>query len=113
MEGRADWEVHAMYLTLAATLLYPALRSLEKAWHELLWLAAAAYCLLPLLNAFTTNRHLGNSVLQGDWIMAGSDLTALACGLVFAVFAVRIGRKVTVKATMSEAGGNKAELATS
>jgi uncharacterized iron-regulated membrane protein len=113
MDSRAEWEVHAMYQTLAATLLFPVVRPLEKAWRELLWLAAAAYCLLPVLNAFTTDRHLGNSVLQGDWIMAGFDLTVLACGLVFAVFAIRIGRRVAVKATVGGPSNNKAELATS
>ncbi len=93
MENRAAWEVHAMYLTLAATFLYPVWRPLQKAWIELLWLAAAAIGLLPLLNALTTGRHLGFSLPQGDWIMAGFDLTALATGVVFAAFALRLQRK--------------------
>ncbi len=94
-EGRAAWEVHAMYLTLAATLLYPAWRPLAKAWRDLLWIAAAAYCLLPFVNVITTDRHLVVSILRGDWIMAGFDLTMLATGLVFAVFALRMQQRVT------------------
>jgi uncharacterized iron-regulated membrane protein len=90
MATRSAWEVHAMYLTLLVCFLYPRLRPLQKAWVELLWLAAAAIGLLPLLNALTTQRHLGVSLAQGDWIMAGFDLTALATGLVFAVFAYRL-----------------------
>jgi hypothetical protein len=93
METRAAWEVHVMYLTLAAAFLYPVWRPLHKAWVQLLWLAAAAIGLLPLLNAFTTNRHLGISLAQGDWIMAGFDLTALATGVIFAVFALRLQRR--------------------
>jgi uncharacterized iron-regulated membrane protein len=112
MAGRAEWEVHAMYLTLAALLLYPAWRPLDKAWRDLLWLAAAAYCLLPVLNALTTARHLGNSLPQGDWIMAGFDLSALASGLVFAVFALRMQRKVGVVAAAS-ATGNRADYVVS
>ncbi len=91
--ARAEWEVHAMYLTLAATLLYPVWRPLQKAWVELLWLAAASYVLLPVLNALTTGRGLLHSIAQGDWIMAGFDLSALATGLVFAVFAYRLQRR--------------------
>ncbi len=90
MVTRAEWEVHAMYITLAALLVYPAWRPLDKAWRELLWLAAAAYCLLPFINVIMTDRHLTVSIMNGDWIMAGFDLTMLATGLVFAVFALRL-----------------------
>ncbi|MES2623639.1 MAG: PepSY-associated TM helix domain-containing protein [Pseudomonadota bacterium] len=118
MEGRAEWEVHAMYLTWAATLLYPVWRPLGKAWVELLWLCAAMYCLLPLVNALTTQRHLGNSLMQGDWIMAGFDLTSLASGLVFAIFAVRMQRKagateVVLEKNRRSVEENVEELATS
>lgn len=99
MLTRAEWEVHAMFLTMAATLLYPVLRPLEKSWPELLWLTAAAYCLLPVLNALTTERHLGNSIVQGDWIMAGFDLTVLATGIIFAMFALYIQRRKAVSQT--------------
>lgn len=92
MATRAEWEVHAMYLTLAATLLYPVFRPLWKARVELLSAGCAAYLLLPLLNALTTDRHLGVSLLQGDWIMAGFDLSALACAAIFAAVAVKVRR---------------------
>jgi len=42
-----------------------------------------------LLNAATSDRHLGHSLAQGDWVMAGFDLAALACGLLFAWLAVK------------------------
>lgn len=110
---RAAWEVHAMYLTLAAALLHPVLRPLQKAWIEQLWIAAAAYALLPLVNALTTERHLGNSIEQGDWIMAGFDLCALATGFVFAIFALRLQRKQAAARVTAETGlqANTAELA--
>lgn len=93
METRADWEVHVMYLTLVVCFIYPIGRPLQKAWVELLWLAAVAIGLLPLLNALTTERHLGVSLVQGDWIMAGFDLTAVVTGVLFAVFALRFQKK--------------------
>lgn len=47
--GRRDWEVHAMFI---------------------LWTAAVAYDLLPVLNALTTERHLGVPLSQGDGALA-------------------------------------------
>lgn len=87
---RRDWEVHAMFITWGLLLLYPAFRTPLRAWVESLWLAAAAFALLPLLNAFTTDRHLGVSLPAGDWVLAGFDLTLLALGACFAVAAHRV-----------------------
>jgi uncharacterized iron-regulated membrane protein len=110
---RAAWETHAMYLTLAAMLLYPVWRPLQKAWVDLLWLAAAAYALLPLVNALTTERHLLNSLAQGDWIMAGFDLAAFVTGLAFAVFALRMQRRIATPVTaVTSAHRDSAEYAT-
>jgi uncharacterized iron-regulated membrane protein len=92
LTARAEWEVHAMYLTMAAMFVYPMLRPPERARVELLWVCAAAYALLPVVNLFTTSRHLGHSLPQGDWIMAGFDLTALACGAIAAAFAIKVRR---------------------
>jgi hypothetical protein len=92
MGTRAAWEVHAMYLTMAAMFVYPLFRRLERSRVEMLWLCAAAYGLLPVLNALTTSRHLGRSLPQGDWIMAGFDLAALGCGAIAAICAVKVSR---------------------
>jgi hypothetical protein len=92
MPTRAAWEVHAMYLTMAAMFTYPMIRPLERARVEMLWLCAAAFGLLPVLNALTTSRHLGFSLPHGDWIMAGFDLTALACGAICASCAIKVAR---------------------
>ena len=81
-----------MYLTMAAMFVYPMFRPPERARVELLWLCAAAWGLLPMLNVLTTSRHLGHSIPQGDWIMAGFDLAALGCGIIAAVCAVKVAR---------------------
>ncbi len=90
LERRAEWEVHTMYLTLAAMFLYALTRPPERTRVEMLWLCAGAYALLPVLNALTTQRHLGHSLAQGDWIMAGFDLTALALGAIAAACALKV-----------------------
>jgi uncharacterized iron-regulated membrane protein len=90
---RRDWEVHAMFITWGLLLLYPAFRAPLRAWVESLWLAAAAFALLPVLNAVTTDRHVGVTLLAGDWVLAGFDLTLLALGACFAIAARRVQRK--------------------
>jgi len=84
LPGRAAWEAHVMFIVWAAMLAYPALRPPTRAWIETLRLAALAYALLPLVNALTTERHLGTSLPAGDWVLAGFDLSMLGLGLLFA-----------------------------
>jgi uncharacterized iron-regulated membrane protein len=99
--GRADWEIHIMFLVWAVMLVHAALRPARRAWIEQLWIAAGAYGLLPLLNALITDRHLGQSLSAGDWVFAGFDLTVLAFGLVLAgaahAVALRARRDVRLK----------------
>jgi uncharacterized iron-regulated membrane protein len=90
---RAAWEVHVLFLTWAAMAAHAALRPLARAWHEQLGLASAAYGLLPLLNALTTERHLGHSLAVGDWVFAGFDLTMLGLGVLFALGAYALDRR--------------------
>lgn len=52
---------------------------------------AAEHAGQPLLNALTTQRHLGHSLAAGDWVMAGMDLGALGLACAFALAARRTG----------------------
>lgn len=95
--GRRAWELHCLFIAWGALLLYASVRlrfapSL-RVWQEQLWIAAAAYALIPLLNWATTNRHLGVTVPHGDWVLAGFDLTVLALGICFAAGALKVGRR--------------------
>ena len=85
--ARADWEVHTMFLTWLALFAHAALRPTARAWREQAALGAAAFGLLPVVNALTTERHLGNSLPADDWVFAGFDLTMLVIGLAFAAAA--------------------------
>lgn len=93
MPTRAAWEAHAMFLTWLALLVHAALRPRTRAWREQFALAALAYAAIPLLNALTTERHLGQSLAAGDWVFAGFDLTVLALGILFGWAAWLAGRK--------------------
>jgi uncharacterized iron-regulated membrane protein len=92
-EARAAWEAHVMFMTWALLLLHPVFRPTARAWIEQLWLAAAAFGLLPLLNALTTERHLGVTLPRSDWELAGFDLVMLAFGVAFAVVARYLARR--------------------
>ncbi len=91
--GRADWEIHIMFLTWLAMLIHAAVRPAQRAWGEQLLLAAFAFGALPLLNAITTERHLGHSLAAGDWVFAGFDLSVLAIGLVSGWAARRLWKR--------------------
>lgn len=88
--GRAQWEMHCLFIVWLFTLLYPLMRSINRGWVDMLWLAAAAFGLLPLLNALTTERNLFNSISRQDWVFAGTDLTFLSIGIAFAFAAWKL-----------------------
>ena len=90
---RVEAEVAALFIAWSVALVYPVFRSVKYAWVELLWVAAVLYSLLPGLNFLTTEHHLFNSIAQGDWVMAGFDLTVLVLGIIFALTAYKIQRK--------------------
>ncbi len=93
MADRAAWEMHCLFLTWGWLFLYAALRPLRKAWLEMAWMAVAAYGLIPLINALTTDRHLGITLVEGDWVLAGFDLSMFGLAALFAYGALKIRRR--------------------
>ena len=93
LAGRADWEIHCLFATWGFLVLYAALRPERRAWVEVLSLAGAAFGLIPLLNALTTDKHLGITLPAGDWGLAGFDLTMWGLSVMFAVMALKLWRK--------------------
>jgi hypothetical protein len=92
MAERADWEVNGFFIVWGLSVLHAMVRRGRAAWVEQLALAALLFCALPLLNALTTPYHLGVTLVQGDWAMAGFDLTCLGSGLFFAWAAWKMQR---------------------
>lgn len=88
MTGRADWEIHLFFIVWALTLTYAVLRPRRRAWVELLWANCAALATLPLTNV-VMGRGLPGSLLSGDWVFAGFDLSLLALALFAAILARR------------------------
>ncbi|MBN9341065.1 MAG: PepSY domain-containing protein, partial [Comamonadaceae bacterium] len=93
LEGRAAWEIHGLFAVWLVAIMYGLLRPEKRAWTEVLSLAALAFGLVPLLNALTTDRHLGVTLPAGDGGLAGFDLSMLALALLLGAAAWRLRRK--------------------
>lgn len=109
---RAAWEFHSLFVVWLATLFYALHRPLHRAWIELLWASCAAFALIPVLNALTTDRHLGRTLAHGlahgDWVLAGVDLTMWALAGLFAIMAVKVQRRLAPKPAWARAGSQPA-----
>lgn len=92
MAERAAWEANVLFLVWGELFIYACFRQLHHAWSELFWFSAAAFALLPVVNALTTDRHLGVTLPAGDWVLAGFDLTMLGLGALCALLAVKVQR---------------------
>jgi uncharacterized iron-regulated membrane protein len=99
LAGRHDREVMAFFGVWLAALLHAALRPTAKAWREQLWAGAALCGLLPLLNVLTTGQHVLGYLAQRDIERAAVELTAIACGVLLATAALRIGQRRPAAAT--------------
>jgi uncharacterized iron-regulated membrane protein len=93
MTGRAEWEIHTLFFIWGWMGLYALLRPAKRAWVELFTFAAAAFALLPVLNALTTDKHLLATIVHEDWALAAVDLTFLAFGAAFGAIAWRLRRR--------------------
>ncbi|WP_425032966.1 PepSY-associated TM helix domain-containing protein [Pelagibius sp.] len=91
--SRADMEAGCFFLAWILAFIHPILRSSRRAWIEQLAFAAFLFSALPIVNAATTGSHLGATLPEGNWVLAGFDLTMLATGLLLGWIAWHVGRK--------------------
>ncbi|GLT01013.1 membrane protein [Sphingobium jiangsuense] len=95
---RAGWEANILFATWGWMIVYALLRPAAQAWRELFWVAAAVAAAIPIINALTTDRHLGVTLRYGDWVLAGFDLTMLGFAALFAFCAFKLGGRAKVGA---------------
>lgn len=91
---RPAWEVHTLFAVWLGTLFYALARPLHRAWIELFRAGCAAYALVPVVNALTTDKHLLNTLRAGDWVLAGFDLTMWGMAALLALMAVKVRRRL-------------------
>lgn len=91
-EARADAEANVFFCAWGAALLAAFAWPKRMMWTGQLYLGAVLFAALPVLNALTTDAHLGNSLRQGDWALAGFDLAMLAFAAMLAMCGWRLQR---------------------
>lgn len=92
MAERAAAEVNLFFFAWAAALLAAFVWPKRVMWAWQLYLGAALFALIPLLNALTTQAHLGVTLRTGDWVLAGFDLVMLAFGALLGYCGLRMQR---------------------
>ena len=92
MAERSDAEVNVFFYAWGAALLAAFLWPKRLMWAWQLYLGAAMFLLIPVINALTTHAHLGVTLRTGDWVLAGFDVMMLAFGAVLAYCALRMQR---------------------
>jgi hypothetical protein len=105
MAGRADWEIHCLFLVWGALLAWAVARPERRAWTEGLALTAALFASVPVVNALTVNRNLLTGLLSGDWLFVAFDLAMLALAAAFAVAARKAARGKAARAPRRARGG--------
>lgn len=76
--GRAEWEIHSMFIVWGASLVWALARPTRRAWIEVLGAGAVLYAAIPVVNAITTPRNPIASLAAGDWLFPTFDLVMLA-----------------------------------
>ena len=81
IDGRAAAEIGWFFIAWGAAALAGLARPTRRMWQVQLGLGALLFAAVPLLNALTTRTHLGVSLREGLWPVAGFDLVSLALGI--------------------------------
>lgn len=93
LAGRAQWEIHCLFIAWGMLLAWSLARPAHRAWFETLAAGALLYALVPVANAATTSRGLFQSVAAGDWIFAAFDMTMLVVATIMAFGAWKLATR--------------------
>ncbi len=81
--ARAQWEIYIFFAAWLVFFLHPLIRIPKNAWKEQLFLAGGLYCLMPVLNAFTSDVNFFSALAGGNSIIMAFDLTVFGLGIIF------------------------------
>jgi uncharacterized iron-regulated membrane protein len=90
MAGRAEWEIHLLFLGWLAALVLTLVQRAQIAWTILLGSTGALLALLPFYNLLWTDRGIISSITAGDYLPAGVDVTLVVFGAAFVATARRV-----------------------
>jgi uncharacterized iron-regulated membrane protein len=99
MENRATIEIRYFFIAWALAMIAAHVRPNRRMWQWQLGMGGFLFMGLPVLNAFTTDMHLGVTLFNGPLALAGFDLIALFLGCCFVCASWKMkGKSPTVKA---------------
>lgn len=94
MAARADTELAWFFGAWGAALLWALASAVVRphrwAWTVTMAAAGAVWLALPVINAWTTDTHLGVTLPAGEWMWASMDLSFLATGALLGWLAWRV-----------------------
>jgi len=92
---RGLWHHRVFYTTWLLAALYGGWlrRDLTQAARDLSWITALLALLIPAIHGFQTGAWLSQSLAQGNWWLAGVDLSAVCFSFGFAALALHIQRR--------------------
>jgi MFS family permease len=90
--NRQEAEITCFFAAWGVATVLGLARTTRRMWMLQLLTGAALFVLLPLLNALTTDAHLGVTLPAGRWALAGFDLTVLGLGAALAAAAWMLRR---------------------
>ncbi|MBM0107467.1 PepSY domain-containing protein [Steroidobacter sp. S1-65] len=103
---RPTWEVRAFFAAWLLSFVVPLIRPAKAAWKAQFLAAATLFGALPVVNALTTDAHLGVTLASRNWVYAGFDLTCLGIAALLGLIAWHASR---TSATQRKPARNKAE----
>lgn len=92
MMGRAEWEIHWLFIAWSAAGLTAFLLQPRIAWVTLFAALGTLLAALPVYNLAGTECGLVASLASGDWMLAGIDGALIVFGLAALAVAARVAR---------------------
>ena len=104
MAGRSNAEANWFFIAWGLAALLAQIRPTRAMWRIQLTVGAAMLAGIPVLNAFTTDTHLGVTLFGGPGLrpVAAFDLVVLALGLLLGWAAWWLGRKARKQAAAKQ-----------
>ncbi len=90
LESRAAMEANLFFAAWGVALLAAFVWPRRAMWSWQLYIGAALFALVPLVNAATTDVHLGVTLPAGQWALAGVDLVCLGLGVCLGIAGWRL-----------------------
>lgn len=90
MQGRSRWEVHILFVAWGAAAILSLVRRPATVWPVLFGATGGLLALLPVYNLFGTRWNAVTSLLAGDLLPLGVDLTFLAFAAAYLWLARRV-----------------------